>query len=324
MAQGYVWPPAYPQGYAQPVFQPYTQAYDSKVDQDTLHNAFKGVGTDEKAVVSVLGHRTKWQLQQLAADYPKTHKHTLEHNLQSELSGNFRTLAIGLIQHPTQVRINLLNKATKGAGTREKALIDVLVGSTGAEIAAVHQADPQVIASVLNDVSGDFKKVLNELLKGTREPAGLPVNDEEARQVAESLYRAGEGKIGTDEAVFIQVLAKRSPDFLARVSEHYKSKHKHTLEHAVKSETSGYFEDALVGLLKPKYVYAADRLFSAMQGAGTDDVCLCYFFSVMEKNELAEVARIFQIRHSKTLESMIKGDTSGDYRDLLLARLNPN
>jgi len=322
MAQGYVWPAAYPQGYVQPVFQPVTQAYNSKVDADTLHTAFKGVGTDEKAVISVLGHRPKWQLQQLAAEYTKHgHKNTLEHNLNSELGGHFRSLALGLIKHPTQVRIDLLVKATKGAGTRERALIDVLVGSTGAEIAAVHQADPQVIAAVLNDVSGDFKKVLNELLKGIREPAGTPVNDEEARQVAESLYRAGEGKLGTDEKVFVEVIARRSPDFLARVSEHYKSKHKHTLEHAVKSETSGHFEDTLVGLLKPKYVYAADRLYSAMRGAGTDDICLVYFFSVMDKNELQEVARIFQMRHNKTLAEMIKGDTSGDYKDLLLARL---
>jgi len=161
-------------------------------------------------------------------------------------------------------------------------------------------------------------------LKGTREPAGTPVNDEEARQVAETLYRAGEGKLGTDEKVFTEVLARRSPDFLARVSDHYKTKHKHNLEQAVKSETSGYFEDVLVGLLKPKYVFAADRLYKAMHGAGTDDVCLVYFFSVMDKNELQEVARIFQLRHNKSLAQMVKDDTSGNYRDLLLARLQPN
>jgi annexin A7/11 len=324
MAAGYVWPAAFPTGYVQPVFQPMTQAYDSKIDGDTLHNAFKGVGTDEKAVISVLGHRTKAQLLQLAADYPKSHKHTLEHNLQSELSGNFRDLAIGLIKHPTVVKIDLIKKATKGAGTRENALIDVLVGSSGAEITAMNQTDPSVIASVLNDVSGELKKVLSELMKGIREPSGTPVNDNEARQAADTLYHAGEGKIGTDEKVFVEIIARRSPEFLARVSDHYQAKHKHTLEHAVKSETSGYFESCLVGLLKPKYVFIADRLYKAMHGAGTDDVCLVYFFSILEKNELQEVARIFEVRHKKSLADFIKGDTSGNYKDLLLARLQPN
>lgn len=298
-----------------------TQAYDSKIDGDTLHNAFKGAGTDEKAVISVLGHRTKAQLVQLAMDYPKNHKHTLEQNLQSELSGNFRDLAIGLTQTPTVVKINLLHKATKGAGTREKALIDVLVGSTGQEVTAIHQTDPNVIAAVLNDVSGDLKKVMSELLKGIREPSGTPINDEEARQAAEALYHAGEGKVGTNEKVFVEIIARRSPEFLQRASDHYQAKHKHGLEHAVKSETSGYFEDALVGLLKPKYVFIADRLYKAMHGAGTDDVCLVFFFSALEKHELMEVARLFQLRHKKSLADMIKGDTSGNYRDLLLARL---
>jgi len=248
----------------------------------------------------------------------------LEENLNSELSGHFRDLAVGLITPNTKVRVKLLDKATKGAGTRERALIDVLVGSTNDDIKGIQQEDPRVIAHVLNDVSGDFKKILNELLKGTRETDDTPVNDQEAQAVAEKLFKAGEGKLGTDEAVFINVIARRSPAFLARVSDHYKGKHKKDLEHAVKSETSGYFEDTLVGLLKPRLVFIADRLFKAMDGVGTDDTCLIYYFSVLDKHELHEVAKIHQIRHKKTLAEMIKGDTSGDYRGLLTALLSTN
>jgi len=301
-------------------------AFNAAADCDTLHKAFKGLGTDEKSVIDVLGHRTKQQLLDIAAEYPKNHKHTLEENLKSELSGYFRDLAIGLVTNPTKIRVQLLEKATKGAGTRERALIDVLVGSTNDEIKQIQQEDPRVIAAVLNDVSGDFKKVLNELLKGTREPPGTPVNDDEAKSVAEKLYKAGEGKLGTDEEVFISVVAKRSPDFLARVSDHYKaiSKHHHTLEQAVKSETSGYFEDTLIGLIKPRLIFIADRLFKAMDGIGTDDTCLIYFFSVLNKPEIHEVAKLHQQRHNKTLAEMIKGDTSGDYKNLLLGLLSTN
>jgi annexin A7/11 len=295
--------------------------FDAQADCATLHNAFKGLGTDEKAVISVLANRTKEQLRAVAAVYPQNHKHSLVENLRSELSGHFRDLAIGLVTDNTRVRIDLLVKATKGAGTRERALIDVLVGSTNEEIKAVVLEDPTIIAAVLNDVSGDFKKVLVELFKGIREPSSTPVREDEAQRIAEDLYKAGEGKLGTDEKVFIDVIARRSPEFLARVSEFYKAKHKHSLEQAVKSETSGYFEDTLVGLLKPKHVFIADRLFKAMDGAGTDDTCLVYFFSVLPKHEIQEVARIFHTRHKKTLADMIKGDTSGDYRNLLIALL---
>jgi len=296
--------------------------FNAKADCATLHSAFKGIGTDEKAVISVLGYRSKQQLLEIAAEYPQNHKHSLEENLTSELSGHFRDLAISMVTHPTKVRVKLLEKATKGAGTRERALIDVLVGSSNDDIKAIQQDDPRVIAAVLNDVSGDFKKVLNELLKGTREPPTAPVNDEEANAVAEKLYKSGEGKLGTDEEVFINVIARRSPAFLQRVSDCYQAKHKHSLEKAVKSETSGYFEETLVGLLKPRLVFIADRLFKAMDGIGTDDTCLIYYFSTLSKQEIHEVAKIHQQRHNKTLGEMIKGDTSGDYKNLLIALMS--
>jgi len=293
--------------------------FNAKADCETLHVAFKGLGTDEKAVISVLGYRSKQQLLEIAAEYPKNHKHSLEENLTSELSGHFRDLTIGLITHPTKVRVKLLEKATKGAGTRERALIDVLVGSSNDDIRAIQQDDPRIIAAVLNDVSGDFKKILNELLKGTRELPTTPVNDEEANSVAEKLYKSGEGKLGTDEEVFINVIARRSPAFLQRVSDFYQTKHKHTLEKAVKSETSGYFEETLVGLLKPRLAFIADRLFKSMEGVGTDDTALIYYFSTLSKQEIHEVAKLHQQRHNKTLAEMIKGDTSGDYKNLLMA-----
>jgi len=255
---------------------------------------------------------------EIAATYPQSHKHSLEENLRSETSGHFRDLLIGLITHPTKVRVHLLEKATHGPGTRERALIDVLVPSTNEEIHAIQQENPRVIADILNDVSGDFKKVLVELLKGTRD-YNPTVNDEEAQQVAETLFKAGEGKLGTDEKVFVEVISKRSPKFLERVGEFYKTQHKHTLEQAIKAETSGHFEDVLIGLTKPRDVYIADRLFKAMDRPGTDDTCLVYFFSILSKPELQVIGQLFQARHKKTLLEMVKGDTSGDYRNLLTA-----
>jgi len=295
--------------------------FSAHADCEALHNAFKGVGTDEKAIINVVAHRNKQQLFEIAAQYPQTHKHSLEENFKSETSGHFQGLLIGMITHPTKVRVNLLEKATKGAGTREKALIDVLVTASNEEIKAIQQEHPRVIADVLNDISGDFKKVIVELLKGTRD-FSTHVDEDAAKDVAEKLYKAGEGKLGTDEGTFVAAITKHSAAFLARVSEHYKAKHKHTLEQAVKGETSGYFEDALVALLKPRLVYIADRLYNAIAGAGTDDTCLIFFFSILSKHELHEVAQIYHERHKKSLLEMVKGDTSGDYKNLAIAILS--
>jgi len=300
-------------------------------DAKALHDAMKGLGTNVPGVIQILGYRNKQQLLETAAAYQAAHKHSLAEDMKGEsaLGGHFYDLAFGLITHPTIVRINLIKKATKGAGTRERALIDVLVSSYPQEIQAVHQTDPTAIAAIVDDVGGDFRKIILELLKGTRD-WNPNVNDAEAQQCAEILFKAGEGKIGTDEKVFVDIIARRSPQFLARVSAFYSAAHKgRTLEQAIKSETSGYFEDTLLALLKPRDVFIADRLHSAMKGLGTDDTCLKYFFATLSKPEIQEVARIFQERRladgskQKTLQQWVEDDTSGAYRDLLRALLSP-
>jgi len=304
--------------------------FNAAADAKALHDAMKGLGTNVPGIIAVIAHRNKQQLMEIAAAYGASHKHSLIEDMKGEsaLGGHFFELAAGLLSSPVQVRINQLKKATKGAGTRERALIDVLVSSYPQEIQAIHQTDPTAIAAVVDDVGGDFRKVVLELLKGTRD-WNPNINDAEAQACADVLYKAGEGKIGTDEKVFVDIIARKSPQFLARVSDFYKAAHKgRTIEQAIKSETSGHFEDTLLALLKPRDLFIADRLYSAMKGLGTDDTCLVYFFSILSKPELQEVGRIFTEKRraagdkQQTLLQWVEDDTSGNYRDLLRALLS--
>jgi len=304
--------------------------FNAAADAKALHDAMKGLGTNVPGVISVIAHRNKQQLMEIAMAYQSAHKHTLVEDMKGEsaLGGLFFDLAVGLISSPVHVRINCLKKATKGAGTRERALIDVLVSSYPQEIQAIHQTDPTAIAAVVDDVGGDFRKVVLELLKGTRDWNPI-VNDAEAQACADILYKAGEGKIGTDEKVFVDIIARKSPQFLARVSDFYKAAHKgRSIEQAIKGETSGHFEDTLLALLKPRDVFIADRLYSAMKGLGTDDTCLIYFFSILSKPEIQEVGRIFAEKRraandkQQSLRQWVEDDTSGNYRDLLRALLS--
>jgi len=138
------------------------------------------------------------------------------------------------------------------------------------------------------------------------------------------LYKVGEGKLGTDEKVFNEVITHYSPHALKQISKHYESKHKHPLEKAVKSETSGNYEDLLVALLKTRHEYFADRLYDAIAGLGTDNTFLIYAFGVLPKHDMHKVAHIFNERHPKRggLAKAVKEDTSGDYQELLMAILS--
>jgi len=227
-------------------------------------------------------------------------------------------LLVWLAKPVPEVRCALLKYATKGAGTAEKYLIDVLAPSSNRDILDIFQTDPTAIAAVTNDVShGDFAKVVNQLLKSKR-TEGDHVDEGEASRIAEQLYKAGEGKLGTDEGTFTEIITTYSPAFLKRVSYHYASKHKNSLEVAIKKETSGDYETILVALLKTKHEYFADRFFKATKGLGTDDKFLCYALGILSREELTHVAKIFKEKHPETtLYKMIADDVSGDYGDLI-------
>jgi len=291
-------------------------------DAEIIHKAIKGAGTDEKALISVLGHRTKAQCQLIAQAYHHHHKESLVHALAGDTSYNFRELLCWRVLPPVEVRQALLNLSTKGAGTAEKYLVDVLAPASNAEVIHIYQHDPQTIANVLNDVShGNFSKVIRQLLKGERHEFEQ-IDEARAAAIAEQFFKAGEGKLGTDETVFNEILTTHGPMFLERVNAHYMGHHKHTLETAIKKETSGHYQDLLVGLTKPPLVYYADRLYQAMHGLGTDERALNFIFGILDLHELNVVKQLFEQRHGKKLETIVKGDTSGHYEDLLVALLH--
>jgi len=291
--------------------------FDSQADAAVLHKAMKGLGTDEKALNSIFGTRTKEQLVGIAKAYEAAYKTTLEKDIKGDTSGNYETLLVYLSLPANEVRARFLKFATKGAGTREKYVTDVLAPASNKEILDIFHADPSAVAAVTDDVKhGDWAKVINILLKGKRDESGN-VDESNAEKVAEQLYKAGEGKLGTDEDTFTSLLTAHSPQFLKRVSYHYAAKHKRSLEQAIKKETSGDYEEVLCALLKTKHEYFADRFLNAVKGLGTDDSFLCYAFGVLSRDDLHQVAKVFQEKHGKSLAKEVADDVSGHYGDLI-------
>ena len=64
------------------------------------------------------------------------------------------------------------------------------------------------------------------------------------------------------------------------------------------------------------------RMNKAIRGLGTDDSLIVNCFSQCSKPFLQEVAKEYQRQFKVTLVEDIKGDTSGDYRELLLTLLD--
>jgi len=201
-------------------------ANDPIADAAALHKAFTGLGTDEDAVINILAHRSKHQLEQIDHEYRvQSHNGTsLQHGLEKELSGSFKSLAVGIVTPVKEYKKRCLKDAVEGLGTRESTLIDVFCQSTNEEIHHIVK-DADLYKKVLDDISGDFKRLIIQVARGER--PNDTITPKEAEDIAQLFYKAGEGKIGTDEGKYIDVITKHSLHSLHQIDEVYKAKHKH-------------------------------------------------------------------------------------------------
>ncbi|KAM6220435.1 annexin A4 [Rhynchocyon petersi] len=218
-----------------------------------------------------------------------------------------------------------LRRAMKGAGTDEGCLIEILVSRTTKEIQCIKetyqlQYGRSLEDDICSDTSAMFRRVLVSLLSGGRDE-GNYLDDNLMRQDAQELYESGEKKWGTDEVKFLTILCSRNRNHLLHVFDEYKRISQKDIEQSIKSETSGNFEAALLAIVKcmrNKHAYFAERLYNSMKGLGTDDDTLIRVMVSRAEIDMLDIRANFKRLYGKSLYSFIKGDTSGDYKKVLL------
>ncbi|EMP24706.1 Annexin A6 [Chelonia mydas] len=213
----------------------------------------------------------------------------------------------------------------KGIGTDEKCLIEILASRTNQQIRNLVEAyrdayERELEADVLGDTSGHFKKMLVVLLQGTREEDDV-VSEDLVEQDAKDLLEAGDLKWGTDEAQFIYILGNRSKQHLRLVFDEYLKISGKPIEDSIRGELSGDIEKLMLAVVKcirstPEYF--AERLYKAMKGLGTKDNTLIRIMVSRSEIDMLDIREVFRTKYEKSLHSMIKDDTSGEYKKALL------
>ncbi|XP_013363380.1 PREDICTED: annexin A13 isoform X3 [Chinchilla lanigera] len=137
---------------------------------------------------------------------------------------------------------------------------------------------------------------------------------------AKKLYKACKG-MGTDETAIIEILSSRTSDERQQIKQKYKTKYGKDLEEVLKSELSGNFEKTALALLDRPSEYAARQLQKAMKGMGTDEAVLIEILCSRTNKEISAIKEAYQRLFNKSLESDVKGDTSGNLRKILVSLL---
>uniref|UniRef100_A0A3B3IK28 Annexin n=1 Tax=Oryzias latipes TaxID=8090 RepID=A0A3B3IK28_ORYLA len=294
-------------------------------DVEVLRKAMKGFGTDEKAIIELLGNRTNKQRVPLVAAYKTTYGKDLFRDLKSELTGNFEDLVVAMLKTPTQFDASELREAIKGAGTDEACLIEILSSRSNAEIIEINKVykaeyGKTLEDSISSDTSGHFRRLLVSLCQGNRDERET-VDISLAKQDAQKLYAAGENKVGTDESQFNAILCARSKPHLRAVFHEYQQMCGKEIEKSICRETSGNLEDGMVAVvkcIKNTPAYFAERLRKAMKGAGTKDRTLIRVMVSRSEVDMLDIRQEYLKAYGKSLYTDISGDTSGDYKNLLL------
>jgi len=299
--------------------------FDPSTDASHLRKAMKGFGTDEASIINVLGNRTSAQRQRIILSYQQAYGKDLIKDLKSELGGALERVVLACMKPTSELLAEDLHHAMEGFGTNEDALVEILCTRSNKDIADLKATyhklyKKQLQEELSGETSGHFRRLLISMSTGARDEAGTDTSI--APQLAQQLYKAGEGKAGTDESEFNRILASYSPVVLRATFEEYRRIKGKTLPDAIKSEFSGDIQNGLLAVARsienrPKFF--AKCLKDAMSGMGTRDRDLIRLVVTRSEVDLGDIKDEYQRCYGKTLESAIKDDTSGDYKKMLLS-----
>lgn len=296
-----------------------------------IRNAFKGIGTDEDKLIGTITSFDNEMRQLIKLKYMSMYGRRLEEDAKSELSGEFLDAVLALLMPKDEYEARCLKTTFDGFGTNEQELIELVCTKDGKEIRTMASTYKQIFhrdvdKDLVSETSGYLCNVLRAILSGGRaENHGFDI--ELVRKEAVELYKAGKGRIGTDEDEFIRILCSRSFPQLLTTFAIYNEWYKVTLADSIESEMSGDLRDAcstIVKCVQNRPAYFADLIHETMKGLGTNEKKLMRLLISRSNVDLKEIKAEYKKKYNKTLYDAVKSELGGDFQKLMLALIGKN
>ena len=301
-----------------------TSNFDPEADCVVLRNAVHGWGTDEKAIINVIVNRNAEQRAEIRRTYKACFGKDLIKRLKEDTSGNFKDIICAMFMTPAEYDAYCLYRAMKGLGTDEGALIEIIGTRNCQQLQEIKDIFEKEYKNslenwIVGDTSFNFKLLLVALLQCNRSNNSTP-DINKCQADAQALYKAGEGRLGTDEATFIRILANRSAAEVACINQCYTKMRGKGILHAIDSNFSGDIKKLLqtvVGGLLDLHGYFAMRIREAVRGLGTNNAKLVRVIVSRCEIDLPQIKDAYRKIYNRDLLKDVRDDTSGYYRQIL-------
>ena len=297
---------------------------------DEIEQLEKAVsGKDENAFIEFTLNHSNDQRVKLREDYQSKNSQDLLNDIDKNFDGDFKTVMIGLYQTPAEFDADLLYKAMKGIGCDKEVITEVLCFRTPERITEIKEKFQEkykkdLVAEIKDETSGDYEKIAVALLDGKRGENSSP-DLENCTKIAKEIYEAGEGKIGTNEDIFIKYFTTLSPEELLLVcKEYHKNNNKNMLD-TIDNEFDSHVRDLLkiilYSLYSPSEFYAR-QINKAVSGLGTNDNKLIRSIIARADVDIKKIIKYYKKIFNKDMIEDVKGDISGSYQKIILGLMN--
>jgi len=302
-------------------------------DVDALKKAMSGFKKDHTTIIRILAKADPRHMALIRQTYAQRNGgSSLESKIESSFRSHYGDVLLQLVRGPLLSDIHNINRAIKGLGTKEDMLNDVLIGRSNADMRAIKDAYQSVFKRTMeSDVEGDLslktKTMFQLIMRASRTEDNYPYNPAEIAQYTDALHAATRGpSVTTNSDQVFTILTQRSDNQIRAISNEYQQKYHKSLEDTIRSSFSGHMEDALLlalGRAMDRAKTDAYGLEDTMKGMGTkDDLLVNKTVRVhWDRQHMDQVKKAYQHFFKKDLVARVKGETSGDYRDALMACL---
>uniref|UniRef100_A0A3P9IY69 Annexin n=1 Tax=Oryzias latipes TaxID=8090 RepID=A0A3P9IY69_ORYLA len=229
-----------------------TPAY---LDAKEIHDAVKGVGTNERCLIEILASRNNKQTQDMVAAYKDAYGRDMEEDIITDTSGHFKKMLVVLIQGTRDesgvVDADLVQQDAQDLyeageaqwGTDEAKFIMILGNRSVTHLRMVFDeyekvAEMSIEDSIKNELSGDFERLMLAVVQCIR---SVPMF------FAKRLYKAMKG-LGTADNTLIRIMISRSEIDMLDIRECFRLRYEKSLYNMIKDDTSGDYKRTLLNL----------------------------------------------------------------------------